>query len=144
MGLTKSGASGIYTAILQNKYVGLLKAAPTSEIEYIEPSADEYERVTLSDVLNAPTPISGGTDGYLVDNSRIIYFPEAITQDGWGLITHFGIFSNKTGVGTPTSPTLLVWGTLSGGGVSVPQNTVPLFRPNQLMVTLQSTNSAAQ
>lgn len=84
-------------------------------------TVNEYQRVNLKEYMGAAT-------NAVIENESIIFFNEA-EHYGWGTITHFGIFTSKTG-GTP-----IFWGALSAP-ISVPQNYIPIFRANRLKIGL--------
>lgn len=134
MALTSAGAQAIITALVSNKHVGLglSSSAPgNTGAGFSEPSASEYRRVSLAGKMNTMTfPYNNQPQGF-VDNNDTLYYPEAVTAGGWGVVAYFGLFS------AATSGDLLVWGTLnSGTPVTINANTVPLFRANQLSVTV--------
>lgn len=136
MALTSAGAQAIITALVNNKYVGLglSSSAPgNTGSGFREPTASEYRRVALSGKMNSMVfPYNNQPQGF-VDNNDTLYYPEAVTSGGWGVVAYFGLFSGSTVGGTD----LLVWGTLnSGTPVTINANTVPLFRANQLSVTV--------
>lgn len=84
-------------------------------------TVNEYQRVSLEGVM-------GSASNAIIKNSAIIFFNEA-EHYGWGTITHFGIFTSKTG-GTP-----IFYGELSSA-VQIPQNYIPIFRAGKLQVGL--------
>ena len=117
-------------------YIGLSTTMPKPDgSNFTEPSipagavddngasitVNEYERVSLSGLVsNAANAI--------VKNTAIIFFNEA-EHYAWGTITHFGIFTAKTG-GTP-----IFYGELTSP-VTVQKNYIPIFRKDKLQVGL--------
>lgn len=89
-------------------------------------TVNEYQRVSLEGVMG--TPANG-----IIKNNAIIFFNEA-EHYTWGKVTHFGIFTSKTG-GTP-----IFFGEIKNTdgtvGVEVPKNHIPIFRANKLQIGL--------
>lgn len=114
--LVKSGSSYYY--------IGLSTTTPDANGgNFTEPqSPTEYKRVSLDNKM-------GTASNAIIKNTDIIFFPEA-ENSGWGTITHFGIFTAKTGGGTP-----IFWGELSSP-VQIPQNYIPIFRAGKLQIGL--------
>lgn len=88
---------------------------------------NEYQRVSLDGIIGT------AKDG-MIQNEKIIFFNEA-EHYGWGKITHFGIFTSKSG-GTP-----IFYGQLAANsdgtiGVTVNKNYIPIFRAGKLQVGL--------
>lgn len=125
-----TGSSRVYY------YIGLSTTTPTATGgNFTEPAipegavddegqaitVNEYQRVSLEDVI-------GTAANAIIKNSGIIFFNEA-EHYGWGTITHFGIFTSKTG-STP-----IFWGELTSP-VEVPQNYIPIFRAGKLQIGL--------
>ncbi|MBO5070814.1 MAG: hypothetical protein J6C37_10720 [Roseburia sp.] len=85
-------------------------------------TTNEYQRVSLEGVMGS------AADG-IIKNSAIIFFNEA-EHYGWGTITHFGIFTAKSG-GTP-----IFWGEVPS--TEVQKNYIPIFRAGKLQVGLDN------
>ena len=83
-------------------------------------TVNEYQRVSLSGVM-------GSAANAIIKNNAIIFFNEA-EHYGWGTITHFGIFTAKTG-GTP-----IFWGEVPE--TTIPKNYIPIFRAGKLQIGL--------
>lgn len=143
MALTQNGAQQIITALVSGKYVAL----STNTLDtmnggagFTEPTASEYRRVGLQGNLGDMT-YNASTGTGTIKNNNILYYPEADpggsgTATGWGTngkVYCFGLFTAATG------GNLLVYGQLNGSssGVTINANTVPLFRAEQLSVTVQ-------
>ena len=123
-------------------YIGLSTTAPNPDgSNFTEPqipsdavddggkpiTVNEYQRVNLQDVM-------GAASNAIIKNSAIIFFNEA-EHYGWGTITHFGIFTAKTG-GKP-----IFYGELSSS-VQIPRNYIPIFRAGKLQVGLDQDPSS--
>ena len=123
-------------------YIGLSTTAPNPDgSNFTEPqipsgavdddrnpiTVNEYQRVSLQNAM-------GAASNAIIKNSAIIFFNEA-EHYGWGTITHFGIFTAKTG-GTP-----IFYGELSSS-VQIPQNYIPIFRAGKLQVGLDQDPSS--
>lgn len=143
--ITRSKANELLELLVHNSatgssrayyYIGLSTTTPTATGgNFTEPAipegavddegqaitVNEYQRVSLEDVI-------GTAANAIIKNSGIIFFNEAENY-GWGTITHFGIFTSKTG-STP-----IFWGELSSP-VEVPQNYIPIFRAGKLQIGL--------
>lgn len=117
-------------------YIGLSTTTPNPDgSNFTEPSipdgttddegntitVNEYQRVSLDGPM-------GAASNAIIKNTAIIFFNEA-EHYGWGTITHFGIFTSKTG-GTP-----IFYGELSSS-VQIPKNYIPIFRAGKLQVGL--------
>lgn len=122
-------------------WIGLSSTAPTATgSNFTEPSipsgavddegqpitVNEYQRVNLKEYM-------GAASNAIIKNNSIIFFNEA-EHYGWGTLTHFGIFTSKTG-GTP-----IFWGELSSA-VTVPKNYIPIFRAEKLQIGLDQNPS---
>lgn len=83
-------------------------------------TVNEYQRVSLSGVM-------GSAENAIIKNTAIIFFNEA-EHYGWGKITHFGIFTAKTG-GLP-----IFWGEVPE--TTIPKNYIPIFRAGKLQIGL--------
>ncbi|MBR3891428.1 MAG: hypothetical protein IKJ30_05100 [Bacilli bacterium] len=97
---------------------------------FSEPSSSSgYARVMLGTQGQSNTYVmDAAVNGSICNTSNIIFFPEATAS--WGTVTHFGLFSSKTG-GTP-----ILWGALSSS-ISIPSGYIPIFRAGALTVSLQ-------
>ena len=118
-------------------YIGLSTTTPDANgNNFTEPSipegavdedgeeikTNEYQRVYLEGVMDEP-------QNAIIKNSGIVFFNEA-EHYGWGTITHFGIFTSKTG-GKP-----IFWGEIPA--VNIPKNYIPIFRAKKLQVGLDN------
>lgn len=135
--IVRSKANELLDQIVKSSYyVGLSTTTPTpTGGNFTEPSipsgavddegvaitTNEYSRVSLSGVV-------GSASNAITKNTAIIFFNEA-EHYSWGTITHFGIFTSKTG-GTP-----IFWGELTEP-VEVPKNYIPIFRAGKLQIGL--------
>lgn len=90
-------------------------------------TTNEYQRVNLKDIIGT------ASDG-MIKNDAIIFFNEA-EHYGWGLITHFGIFTSASG-GTPIFYGQLAPNSDRTVGVTVNQYYIPIFRAGKLQVGL--------
>jgi len=110
-------------------YIGLSTTTPDSDgSNFTEPaSTTGYLRSLLGNSSNSVTYLMATPSDGSTKNNNIIFFPEA--TEGWGTVTHFGIFSAKTG-GTP-----IFWGALTAS-VAVPTGYIPIFRVGSLSVSL--------
>lgn len=88
---------------------------------------NEYQRAHLENVI-------GTADKAIIQNTDIIFFNEA-EHYGWGKITHFGIFTSKTG-GTP-----IFWGEIPE--LEIAKNYIPIFRKGKLKVGLDNDPATA-
>ena len=84
-------------------------------------TTNEYQRVHLENVI-------GRASNAIIKNEAIVFFNEA-EHYAWGEITHFGIFTSKTG-GTP-----IFYGELSASK-EIPKGYIPIFRIGKLQVGL--------
>lgn len=142
--ITRTKANSLLEQLVKNTsgsttsyyYIGLSTTTPKEDgSNFTEPSipdgtvddegepitVNEYQRVSLEGVM-------GSASNAIIKNSAIIFFNEA-EHYGWGKITHFGIFTSKTG-GTP-----IFYGELSAA-VEIPKNYIPIFRAGKLQVGL--------
>ena len=121
----------ILTNLISNAYIGLSTTTPTAAGEnFTEPSSSTgYKRIPLS---SGNMSVSGNN----VKNQDYLYFPE-ITSNA-GTVTHLGIFSAETG------GSLRYFGALTASKAlnpaSADEGVVPLFRPQQLSITLDDPN----
>ena len=121
MGFTTSAATSTLNSQIKNCYVGLSTTTPTAAGgNFSEPSPSTgYVRASIGD-LN--TSISAQ-----VANDAIIFFNE--TLGSYGTITHFGLFSSKSG-GTP-----FFVGQLTNP-LTIDTGYVPIFRAENLIIGL--------
>ena len=120
-----------YATLAPTCYIGLSTTTPDAAGgNFTEPAPTTgYSRVLIGIYNQSNTLLMDAASGGTISNSsNIIFFPEATSA--WGTITHFGIFSSKTG-NTP-----IMWGALSTP-ISVPSGYIPIFRAGALNVTLQ-------
>ena len=125
--ITDSYANTILSNMFSGAYIGLSTTEPTKAGANItEPAAaNGYARVAAS---AGSFSASGGT----IKNTKYIYFPEAAAA--WGTVTHL-IVSGSSARSSGTDSSLRYVGELTAS-VAVGANTVPLFRPNALSVTI--------
>lgn len=128
MGFTTNYANTILTNLVKGVYCALTTAAPTatsSGSTIVEPStANGYKRVQI-------TATNGDFSAAerVLTNGAYIYFPEATAS--WGTITHLCFCD------TESSGTLRYFGALNSP-VAVAANTVPLFRPQAISISLDA------
>lgn len=113
-------------------YIALSTTAPNenaSNYNVTEPhSTLGYSRQVFRTTSTSGSQGSGYIDANgALSNNDIIYFGEA--SGSWGTITHFCLFSAKTG------GNLLAYGTLSST-ISPTAGTVPLIRADEIKITL--------
>lgn len=123
MGFTATKATEILqSAITKNVYVGLSTSTPTAAGgNFTEPvPASGYARSLFGEVN---TSIAAQ-----VANNAIIFFNETLGE-GYGTVTHFGLFSAPSG-GTPFFTGELTSALTIGAGY------VPIFRAKQLVIGL--------
>jgi hypothetical protein len=119
MGFTTQYANSILTTLFNGASVGLSTTTPSVDGKsYSEPSGNGYKKV----------PLDGSSGNITVSdrkatNKAYIYFPEATAS--WGTITHLLVFNGS----------LSYFGKLNSA-VAVEANTVPLFRPETLNISL--------
>jgi hypothetical protein len=112
------------TSLFSNAYLALSTTTPTEAGGNVtEPDTSAgYARVAAS---NGTIKASDRA----ITNSTYIYYPEA--SESWGTITHVCIYDNAArGAGT-----LRYFGALNST-VAVAANTVPLFKPNTINISL--------
>jgi hypothetical protein len=124
MGFTTSYANSILESLVKNAYLALSTTTPTAAGGNVtEPATSAgYARVAAS---------SGSitASDRAITNSAYIYYPEA--SESWGTITHVCVYDNAArGAGT-----LRYFGALNSS-VDVAANTVPLFKPNTINISL--------
>lgn len=134
MGFTTAYANKILTDLFGNtKYIALTTSAPTAGstgADLAEPPAEAgYARAK----------VSGGNfkaTNRTITNGDYIYYPEATSS--WGTIQYLCIVStSERGTGT-----LDYFGQITNTsgevGVAVGANTVPLFKPNTINISLDA------
>ena len=133
MGFTTNYANTILTQLFSGSYIALATSAPTATTSGSglaePPTSAGYARA-------AANTGSFKADARKIINKAYIYFPEA--TDSWGTITHMCVVTGEsrgTGdlryFGQITNP--------SGGiGVNVGPNSVPLFKPNAINISLDA------
>lgn len=116
-------------SLLSTCYLGLSTTAPNAAGgNFTEPgSANGYARALVGNSSASGTQVMAAPSGGNTSNTDIIFFPEATSS--WGTITHFGLWTAKTG------GSLMVYGQLSTP-VTVPENYVPLFRAGNFTMSL--------
>ena len=128
MGFTTSYANNILTTLFNGAYIAITTAAPTATTTgsgLAEPlAASGYAR-------SAASAGNFKVDARAITNQAYIYFPEA--TDSWGTITHMCVVDNQNrGAGN-----LRYFGALKSP-VPVPANSVPLFKPQTINISLDA------
>lgn len=128
MGFTTTYANTILANLASGSYVALTTAAPTANStgsNLSEPSsANGYARVAVNS-----TNGNFAAAARVLTNGSYIYFPEATAS--WGTITHMCFVSAASG------GALRYFGALNSS-VSVGANTVPLFKPGTINISLDA------
>lgn len=128
MGFTTNYANTILTNLVKGVYCALTTAAPdagSTGSTIVEPStANGYSRVLISTASG-----DFSASGRILTNGAYIYFPEATAS--WGTITHLCF------CGAEKSGDLRYFGALNSP-VAVAANTVPLFRPQAISISLDA------
>lgn len=121
MGFTTSYANDILKTLFSGAYLALSTTEPAADGGNVtEPAAaNGYARADAS-------KSSFSTANRTVKNTAYVYYPEATAS--WGTITHLCIYK---------SGTLVYFGKLNEP-VSVPANTVPLFKPETIQISLDA------
>lgn len=120
--IVRSKANEILNGIFQKSYyIGLSTTTPTPSGGNVTepPSSSGYSRIQLSSISTA--------NDALVQNTDVIYMGESLSD--WGTITHFCVFTGKTG-GSP-----IFYGELTSP-VSVPTGYIPIFRAGAIKIGL--------
>lgn len=134
MGFTTNYANNILKTLFgSNKYIALTTQAPTADstgATIVEPNADDgYARAKVS---NGNFTAENRT----IKNGDYIYFPEATKS--WGKIKYLCVVDS----GTRGAGTLDYFGQITNSdgqvGVDVDPNTVPLFKPNTINISLDA------
>lgn len=127
MGFTTDYANTILSNLVNGACVALATAAPTAAStgsNLAEPSGNGYARVAV----NSTNGNFKAADRILT-NQAYIYFPEA--TGSWGTITHMCFVTASSG------GTLRYFGALNSA-VAVVANTVPLFKPGTINISLDA------
>lgn len=127
MGFTTNYANTILSSLVNGAYIALATTSPSATSTgntIVEPSGGGYARAAVNST-------SGGftVSNRVLKNKEYIYFPEATAS--WGTITHMCICAAKTG------GDLRYYGALNSS-VSVGANTVPLFKPETISISLDA------
>lgn len=126
-------------------YLGLSTTTPNSDgTNFTEPSASSYARVQLN-IMDAQqwTDKWGTVDNGAVTNKDEITTHECTEEEGWGTLTHFGIFDSLIG-GTPLAFDLLTDpdgepdedGIYPAKALEITKNKVVVFRVGTLQLKL--------
>ena len=128
MGFTTNYANTILTSLFSGAYIALATSAPTATTSGSglaePPTAAGYARTAAS-------AGSFNATARKIKNKAYIYFPEA--TDSWGTITHMCVVDSAN----RGSGNLRYFGALNSP-VSVPPNSVPLFKPNTINISLDA------
>lgn len=121
-------------------YLGLSTTTPAADgSNFTEPATSTgYARVQIN-IKEAEqyTNLMGTPESGAITNIKEITFPEAISEGGFGTVTHFGVFGEKTG-GIPlyvhalTAPNPDATGSYPAQPVNVDKGEVLLFRQGAL------------
>lgn len=128
MGFTTSYANTILTSLFSGAYIALTTSAPTATTTGSglaePPTAAGYARAEASagNFKSADRAIT---------NQAYVYFPEA--TGSWGTITHMCVVDSQN----RGSGSLRYFGALKAS-VPVAANTVPLFKPNTINISLDT------
>jgi len=123
MGFTTAYANKILTDLFAGTSIALSTTTPTAAGGNIsEPAASAgYERALASDGYFS----TSGHDR-TIKNTKYVYFPEA--TESWGTITYMCVMVGSS---------LRYFGALNTP-VTVPANTVPLFKPEAISISLDT------
>lgn len=128
MGFTTNYANTILTNTFSGAYIALATSAPTATTSGSglsePPRAAGYAR---SAAANGKFSAANRT----IKNGEYVYFPEA--TDSWGTITHMCVVDSAN----RGSGNLRYFGALNSP-VSVTANSVPLFKPNTINISLDA------
>lgn len=125
MGFTTDYANTILTSLFSGAYIALTTASPSASStgsNLSEPSGNGYARAQASQG-------SFSASARTIKNTKYVYYPEA--TGSWGTITHMCVCSAETG------GQLRYYGALNSS-VSVSANTVPLFKPQTIQISLDA------
>lgn len=126
MGFTTTYANNILSDLFNGAYIAITTAAPTADTSgsgLAEPAT------SVGYARSAASAGNFAVNARKITNQAYIYFPEA--TDSWGTITHMCVTSAKTG------GDLRYFGALKNS-VPVASNTVPLFKPNTINISLDA------
>lgn len=128
MGFTTTYANTILTSLFSGAYIALTTSAPTATTTGSglaePPTAAGYARAAAANGNFSAT-------NRTIKNGEYVYFPEA--TDSWGTITHMCVVDSKN----RGSGNLRYFGALNNS-VPVAANTVPLFKPNTINISLDA------
>ena len=128
MGFTTNYANTILTNLFSGAYIALATSAPTATTSGSglsePPTAAGYAR---SAAANGKFSAANRT----IKNGEYVYFPEA--TDSWGTITHMCVVDSQN----RGSGNLRYFGALNNS-VPVSANTVPLFKPSTINISLDA------
>lgn len=123
MGFTTAYANSILSSLFKDTSIALSTTTPNAAGGNVtEPAASAgYARSSSSDA-------SFSTSGHdrVIKNTKYVYFPEA--TESWGTITYMCLMA---------AGTLRYFGALNTP-VTVPANTVPLFKPGAISISLDT------
>lgn len=130
MALTTEYANQILSNLMTNAYIGLSITAPNASGGNVtEPSSGaNYSRVPAA---MASFKVANKT----ISNEYYVYFPEA--TESWGTITHLCVFS-KPGVSSGQEENVLRYYGALNAPVLVNANSVPLFRPGTINISMDA------
>ena len=115
--------------ILASCYLGFSSTAPNDDgTNFTEPSGGGYSRPLIGTSSQPATFKMGEPSNRHIENDEIIYAPETTAQ--WTDLRYWGFFTTATG-GTPE-----IWGSLTGGPITIPSGYIPLFRVGEFGMTL--------
>lgn len=124
MGFTTPSANSILGQYIKNgNYIGLSSTAPNDAGgNFTEPGSDTgYARAKLNDMIGTPS-------NKQVNNTAIIFF-NLSRGEGYGTVTHFGVFTAASG-GTP-----VFTGPLTSA-INIAADYVPIFDVGALKIGL--------
>lgn len=128
MGFTTSYANTILNNTFKDAYIALTTSAPTATTSGSglaePPTSAGYARAAAA---NGKFSAANRT----IKNGEYVYFPEA--TDSWGTITHMCVVDSAT----VKAGNLRYFGALNNS-VPVSANTVPLFKPNTINISLDA------
>jgi hypothetical protein len=114
-------------SIASECYIGLFSSAPSADGSN-EITGAGYARTLIGNYQSSGSQVMGDVDSSgTATNVSTIFFPEA--EGNWGTVTHFALFSSKSG-GSPH-----LWGALTSS-VTINAGYVPIFKPGSLSITL--------
>jgi hypothetical protein len=96
--------------------------------DFVEPdAATGYARALLGIYNSAATQSMGAAVDGSIQNSQIIYLPEAVAD--WGTVTHFGLFTSATAAAPFFTGELKT-------PIEITTGYVPIFRVGALSITI--------